>query len=212
MTTDISDAKSQEPRLPRSMIHPLRQRICLSDPSEEWLLHEGRLGQEFGVSRTPVRQVLQRLAFEGLVETRSGIGTVVTALDPALRDRDLDLLRGVLRLAQGHVPSGISLQMRVELAGLGVLAQVAKEEGETGAALFQARAGLLSAVNQLIPDQILAQCHEAMHWRVVRRRMDSAKRDLGGAVRDFVSLHACISAATRPHDVIEALILEQDNC
>ncbi len=41
-------------------------------------LSETALAEEFGVSRTPIRQVLQQLALFGLVETRNGIGTVVT--------------------------------------------------------------------------------------------------------------------------------------
>lgn len=42
------------------------------------LLNEGLLAKEFGVSRTPMRNVLQRLNYEGLLETRNGVGTMVT--------------------------------------------------------------------------------------------------------------------------------------
>jgi DNA-binding GntR family transcriptional regulator len=45
------------------------------------LLRENDLAAEFGVSRTPIREVLQRLALEGLVESKNGVGTIVTALD-----------------------------------------------------------------------------------------------------------------------------------
>jgi|TARA_B100002003_G_scaffold15476_1_gene12882 DNA-binding GntR family transcriptional regulator len=59
----------------------IRERICLLDYHPGTLLNEGLLAEEFGVSRTPVRNVLQRLGHEGLVETRNGIGTIVTDLD-----------------------------------------------------------------------------------------------------------------------------------
>jgi DNA-binding GntR family transcriptional regulator len=41
-------------------------------------LSEEELAAEFNVSRTPIRRVLSRLEAEGLVETRHGVGTIVT--------------------------------------------------------------------------------------------------------------------------------------
>lgn len=50
-------------------------------------LAEVHLAKQFGVSRTPVRQVLDRLEFEGLVEQGNGSGARVSALDfKSLRD------------------------------------------------------------------------------------------------------------------------------
>ncbi|WP_051440632.1 GntR family transcriptional regulator [Ensifer aridi] len=45
-------------------------------PSQK--LSEAALAEEFGVSRTPIRQVLQQLAPFRLVKSRNGVGTVVT--------------------------------------------------------------------------------------------------------------------------------------
>lgn len=45
------------------------------------MLSENKLAAEFGVSRTPIRRVLQRLEFEGLVVSKQGIGTLVTIVD-----------------------------------------------------------------------------------------------------------------------------------
>ncbi|MCE0505503.1 GntR family transcriptional regulator [Roseivivax sp. GX 12232] len=61
----------------------LRARICLLDYPPGTKLGEEALAAEFGVSRTPVRRVLARLSDEGLVETRHGIGTIVTDVEPA---------------------------------------------------------------------------------------------------------------------------------
>lgn len=55
----------------------------LRDDIVEWrippgfVLHEVELTNQFKVSRTPVREALQRLAREGLVTTKRGRGTVV---------------------------------------------------------------------------------------------------------------------------------------
>ena len=52
----------------------LRDRICLRTYPPGSLLRESRLGAEFGISRTPVREVLQRLSTLGLVEVLNGVG------------------------------------------------------------------------------------------------------------------------------------------
>ena len=59
----------------------VRSRICtLVYPPGE-VLSESALAEEFGVSRTPIRQVLQRLEYEGLAEAHHGVGTLVTEID-----------------------------------------------------------------------------------------------------------------------------------
>lgn len=60
----------------------LRERICLLLYPPGQVLGEQALAEEFGVSRTPIRKVLGRLEGEGLVESRHGVGTVVTVIDP----------------------------------------------------------------------------------------------------------------------------------
>lgn len=60
----------------------LRDRICLGQYGHGDMFHEADLGQEFEVSRTPIRQVLQRLASEKLAVVRTGVGTVVEGCAP----------------------------------------------------------------------------------------------------------------------------------
>ena len=59
----------------------LRDRICLLTYPPGTVLSEGALAQEFGVSRTPIRRVLHKLEFMGLVQIKSGVGTIVTDID-----------------------------------------------------------------------------------------------------------------------------------
>lgn len=59
----------------------LRERICLLHYPPGTALSEGTLAEEFGVSRTPIRRVLQRLEFEELVTISRGSGTIVTTVD-----------------------------------------------------------------------------------------------------------------------------------
>ena len=72
----------------RQEIHrQLREQILLLDLAPGHRLREEELAEHFGVSRTPIRQVLDRLEFQGLVEQGDGTGARVSALDPKeLRD------------------------------------------------------------------------------------------------------------------------------
>lgn len=59
----------------------IRERICLLTYPPGTILSETELAAEFEVSRTPVRRVVQQLHFEGLVEIKNGVGTIVTDID-----------------------------------------------------------------------------------------------------------------------------------
>jgi len=56
----------------------IRDRICLLQYRPGAIIREGALAEEFEVSRTPIREVLQKLKSAGLVETRNGVGTIVS--------------------------------------------------------------------------------------------------------------------------------------
>jgi DNA-binding GntR family transcriptional regulator len=59
------------------------------------LLTEAFLIERFGMGRTPVREAVQRLAWEGLMEIRPRAGVAVAALDPADFAKVLEARRGV---------------------------------------------------------------------------------------------------------------------
>jgi DNA-binding GntR family transcriptional regulator len=74
-----------------AMYEEIRERICLLRYPPGMHLGEEALAAEFGVSRTPIRRVLTFLEADGLVESRHGVGTVVT-------DIDIDKLREIYAL------------------------------------------------------------------------------------------------------------------
>lgn len=65
----------------RYMYESIRQRIGMLHYPPGMMINEMQLANEFGVSRTPLRRVLQQLSYEGLVDIRNGIGTRVTDID-----------------------------------------------------------------------------------------------------------------------------------
>lgn len=72
-------SRAQE-RLDR-IYNEIRDRICLLQYAPGERLSEDELAEDFDVSRTPIRSVLNRLEVEGLVQSRHGVGTFVTDVD-----------------------------------------------------------------------------------------------------------------------------------
>ncbi|MFC8921835.1 GntR family transcriptional regulator [Cellulosimicrobium sp. NPDC057127] len=69
------------------------------EPGEQ--LRDGELAAWLGVSRTPVREALLRLAGSGLVIARPGRSTVVSELDPRALREARDVVAAMHRLAVG---------------------------------------------------------------------------------------------------------------
>lgn len=63
------------------ILHDVRERIILLEYPPGMRLREEELAREFSVSRTPIRTVLSRLQYEGLVEVWQGSGTYITQID-----------------------------------------------------------------------------------------------------------------------------------
>jgi DNA-binding GntR family transcriptional regulator len=110
----------------RQDIHAdLRERILLLDLPPGSRLREEELAAHFGVSRTPIRQVLDRLEFEGLVEQGEGRGARVSSLDPkelrdiwAMRLRIAEMVGDFIRLPQGQQLLDELDSIRAQLADL----------------------------------------------------------------------------------------------
>lgn len=170
----------------------LRQRICLADPTKELLLHEGALATEFGMSRTPIRQVLQRLSYERLVETKSGVGTVTTPMDLMNRERDLRTHQGILRTVIDHSPGKLSIAKHSDIVALGAIVEAS---GETDADLhFEVRSRLLSVLSELVEDPILRDAFLAAHWRVIRWHLLTFMKDADAATE---ALDRLVSSAVQ---------------
>jgi DNA-binding GntR family transcriptional regulator len=81
----------------------LRQQICIGDLTPGEVLSENALAKKFGVSRTPIRRVLQRLEHEEFVYTKHGVGTIVCPID-IIEIKELYDLRMKLAELYGVLP------------------------------------------------------------------------------------------------------------
>lgn len=171
MTFQIAKPRADE------IADAIRKRICLQPQDESYLLLEGVLAGEFGVSRTPVRQALQRLAYEGLIEVRTGVGSVVSPMDPAQRGVHFavhgELLGLVARLPDAPVPQDLARPLGMlcsqDMSGRAM-------DAETVYAVFTDINALLS---RLIPDPVIADAHLVSGWRLVRWFLTDMQKDCG---------------------------------
>jgi DNA-binding GntR family transcriptional regulator len=84
--TDAGAAGFQVQSVADQVYVVLRERIASGEIERGSRLHQEDLAAEFGVSRTPVREALRRLAAEGLVDLFANRGArVATATDEQLR-------------------------------------------------------------------------------------------------------------------------------
>lgn len=148
----------------------LRLRICLMDATRTHILYENALAEEFGVSRTPIRQVLQRLAYEHQVETRTGIGTVVPQLDPAGAVHDFMTLSGALELAAQTAEPLLDQTTRDLLGDIDThIAQFSSVQPLSRSTIFAVSSKLIDLAKNLNPEPIMADATASLHWRALRR-------------------------------------------
>ena len=107
--------KARAPVSPGQIYEQLRQRIATRLYPPGMRLSESDLATEFGLSRTPVRQALQRLATDGLVSIKNGVGATVTDLDRTEIDQAYYLRCQLAAMIGQTNPKALSPQDLAEL-------------------------------------------------------------------------------------------------
>jgi len=132
-------------------------------------LSEPDLCNEFGVSRTPMREALKILETEGLVILRPHVGGIVTPFDPPDLADKFELLSGLEQLAASKVarlrdPATLDGIMALHLA-MGVAA-----EAEDARRYFDLNDQFHRAIILGAGNASLAQIHGRTMWHVHRAR------------------------------------------
>lgn len=177
----------------------VRQRIIDGDIEPGDPVSELALAEEFGVSRTPVREALKQLQTEGLVEIRPRVGTFVTT--PSRREitelfEMKELLEGaaVRLLAQrGRVPEVDRLEQNLSEAD----AAVARDDRDRYAELVQDFHDLLvlGADNNKLQAHYRMLMNQLSYSRLVNTSLSQPGRPL---------------QSDREHHLVLELILEKD--
>ncbi|MGY3437860.1 MULTISPECIES: GntR family transcriptional regulator [unclassified Marinovum] len=145
-------------------------KIFLAKPGTKTVLHETTLAREMGLSRTPIRQMLQELALAGLVETRSGVGTVPVELLPSERTMAFKVFQEIATAAANCSESRpIKDAAKIEMAGQTALIQSTRVHDENLYVRYTIKVS--HAMADIVDDHILSQAMMAAHWRIIRWRL-----------------------------------------
>jgi DNA-binding GntR family transcriptional regulator len=155
---------------PAQIYEQLRQRIATRTYAPGMRLSESDIAAEFGLSRTPVRQALQRLATDGLVSIKNGVGVTVTDLDREEIDQAY-YLRCQLAAMIGHTtPRPLASQQLAELKILqGKVKSMLSRRGEMPLAEFSELCERFHAiVNDVIGSRMLRDFIEILYHQTDR--------------------------------------------
>ncbi len=151
----------------RRMYESIRERISVLRYPPGMMLNESALAAEFGVSRTPLRRVLQQLNTEGLLEIKNGVGTIVTDIDMKTF-KDIYDLRIVLADSMGALsPRWVTDNHIQTMNGLIERAEAlrARQDVEAYAVLCNELEALLV---DLIGSKPLREMTDLLYYRVAR--------------------------------------------
>lgn len=180
------------------MYRQLLDRIARGDLPPGTRVRDTRMASQLGVSRTPVREALLRLAREGVLDADMGRGFSVRALDASeMRETGaiLSKLEGLALELSGEIPAGRLAELVAidrELAGIrGDPDRCIDLDEQWHRTLLQGCANqrLLSMISTL--------------WQVPRRYMRAYLRD-AGRVSLSTQHHARIIEALRQNDLAAA--------
>lgn len=160
-----SDTPSQ--RRFRAIYHIIRERITLLKYPPGTILDIDALATEFKVSRTPIRSVLQQLAYHGLVLSRHGVRTSVAPIDferlredKAFRGRLAELIGELSPLAPSKAAIALITEAEAECRQL-----IEHPDLETFARID---IKVHEAICSLIGNRQLLQVYDDLYYRTAR--------------------------------------------
>jgi DNA-binding GntR family transcriptional regulator len=164
--------RRQATTLAEAVYETLRAAIREGALGEAEPLREGRLAARLAVSRTPVREALQRLAREGLIGQANGKGVAVVALDA----RDLE---EVYEIRLALEPAAAALAARraseSELAALRTVLEQAESVAEEDR-------GRLAALSARFGDLVGGASHNRRLATLIRQHRDGILRAEGSTL------------------------------
>lgn len=173
----------------------LRQRIFRRELEPGSWIDELKIAEEFGISRTPLREALKVLATEGLITMKLRRGAYVTEMS----EKDLRDVYHLLALlesdAAGIVAAHATPQQLQELQALHAELEAAVGERERFFAVnerFHMR--LLELADNRWRSQVVADLRKVMKLN----RQNSLLKQ--GRIEDSLREHAAILAALQAHD------------
>lgn len=155
----------------------LRVQVCQLEPGDELSLPEVELAKRFGVSRTPIRQVLQTLQRQRLVEIRAGAGARVPPLDAKDRAFLFLLYQDLEVIAAKHaIGVPVPRETMAQLRAIHEVAQTIKQPKVDDYVELGVR--LHRAIMTCVENDILRDSISTTYWRLLRWRVKEVRDDL----------------------------------
>ncbi|PKO83422.1 MAG: GntR family transcriptional regulator [Betaproteobacteria bacterium HGW-Betaproteobacteria-11] len=185
------------PALYEQVAERLRTRIFAHDLAPGSWIDEQVLAQEYGISRTPLREALKVLAAEGLVVLKPRRGCYVTEVS----ERDLDEVFPVMALLEGQVAFEAARRATsADFARLEALHAELERHAAAGDAdrFFEVNGRFHSALQEIAGNRYLAQLLDDARQVIKLTRRDSLR--LEGRIAQSLIEHREILAALRARD------------
>lgn len=180
------DWSVQRPRMSDVAYERIRQAIVTGELEPGSKIKDSDLAERLGLSRTPVREALARLADTGLVEAKPGVYTMVTTLDRADVEATLSVVEVLdqlaVRTAVPHLTAEDIATMR--RANARFAAAVKKNDTQAALAADDTLHGvIIDAAHNPLLKRLITQAEGPLH-RIYYRKFSTL---LGG--QDTVEHH-----------------------
>lgn len=175
----------------------LRQRIFAHELKPGTWIDEQKLAEQYGISRTPLREALKVLASEGLVELKPRRGCYVTEINA----RDLDDIFPIIAMLEGRCAAEAVRRMaKSELASLQAIHESLEASAREGRidAFFEANQEFHKRIQELSQNRWLLQVIQDLRKVLKLARHDSLS--LEGRLQQSLDEHRLILAALEAGD------------
>lgn len=184
-----------------SIFHILRDRICLLDYQPDDILRETALATEFGVSRTPIRAVLQRLEHGQLVMVRDGVGTIVTNPNVAELSDIYEMRIKMAELIGVLSPRAITTEDEVAIADL-LKRTRHLVDAYNPSEYWRINHAQHALIADLIGNSVLRETWDQLYFRSARFWYREASRAPAGVAKDLVAEISDVARAYHQRDAV----------
>lgn len=172
----------------------LRQRIFAHELTPGTWIDEQKLAEQYGISRTPLREALKVLASEGLVELKPRRGCYVTEISP----QDLDDIFPLMAMLEGRCAAeAVKRATQADVAGLAAIheqLEAAAREGRIPA-FFEANQAFHRRIQELAANRWTLSVIQDLRKVLKLSRLHSLS--LEGRLQQSLDEHRQIMAAFR---------------
>jgi DNA-binding GntR family transcriptional regulator len=187
----------------------LRSTIVSGELTQDSQIVQERVAEELGVSRTPVREALNRLSHEGLVGWIAGVGYVVNSLD----DHDIaeiEQVRSALEPLAVKLALGNYTADHLSRASA-LIDQMADADPTDVDAHFELNRSFHLAMTEPCGNSLLTTMLDELWNQPINRRITGAYVRGVGNVERMITEHRRIVAAAADNDPTSLLALVADH-